>query len=269
MDWQFKIGIGVTLVFGFLQFAGVGRMPNWVIWPGISVGISFIILGILPSHQKIPIGLAILFIVCMAGMAVCFAWYSILKSTEKQISSKIIITAREVELIPTLNSKTTNKMPIATILSMINWDIIIKLSIYNDSPKECGVEGINMLIPDEDCLSLINNNDRLSNNYNNKKCNQLFIKSLSTKIVYPIIIAPNKLNPIEFKIPITYIKKEYLTENLLKHFRRFPIGIEVILLDYKGKSHYVSVYPFAEILFREDGRFGTESLPKSIDYLLK
>ncbi len=79
MDWQSKIGFGLTLVFGFLQFTGIGRMPNWVTWPGISIGLLFFLWGCLPNHQKIPIGPAILFIVCVAGIAGSVAWYRVIK----------------------------------------------------------------------------------------------------------------------------------------------------------------------------------------------
>lgn len=50
MDWQFKVGLGVALVFGLLPFA-VKNMPTFVTWIGISIGLFLILWGIIP-HKK-------------------------------------------------------------------------------------------------------------------------------------------------------------------------------------------------------------------------
>jgi len=82
MDWQFKVFLGVACVFGLLPFA-VKNMPHLVTWPSISIGVCLILWGILPNHQKIPIGPAILFIACIAGIAGSVAWYKVVKSDKK------------------------------------------------------------------------------------------------------------------------------------------------------------------------------------------
>lgn len=86
MDWQFKVGLGVAVVFGLLPFA-VKDMPHWVTWPAISIGVLFILWGILPNHQRIPIGPAFLFIACMAGIVGSVVWYKVTKPDEKKGTS--------------------------------------------------------------------------------------------------------------------------------------------------------------------------------------
>lgn len=93
MDWQFKVGLGLALVFGLLPFA-VKDMPHWVTWPGISIGILFIIWGILPAHQKIQIGPAILFIAGFAAIVGSVAWYSI--ANQDNIKAEKQPTAEEI-----------------------------------------------------------------------------------------------------------------------------------------------------------------------------
>jgi hypothetical protein len=65
----------------------VKDMPNWVTWPGIGIGVLFFIWGILPNHQKIPLGPAILFIFCVAGMIGSAAWYCIETKTPSKPAS--------------------------------------------------------------------------------------------------------------------------------------------------------------------------------------
>lgn len=55
MDWQFKVGLGATVVFGLLQFV-VASMPHFLTYSGIGVGVLLIIWGIFPNilHRWIP-----------------------------------------------------------------------------------------------------------------------------------------------------------------------------------------------------------------------
>jgi len=109
MDWQFKVGLGVTIVFGLLPFL-VKTMPNWVTWPGISIGVLSFLWGLLPNHQKIPNGPAILFIISIAGIVGSVAWYNV---------AKISVSARQPVAIkqPTASeiaSEVVRKLPIET-----------------------------------------------------------------------------------------------------------------------------------------------------------
>jgi len=74
MDWQFMIGIGAAIVFGLLPFA-VKDMPHWITWPGITIGALLAVWGVVPNHEKIPLGPTILCIACLAGIAGSAAWY--------------------------------------------------------------------------------------------------------------------------------------------------------------------------------------------------
>jgi hypothetical protein len=77
MDWQFFIGLGIAVVFGFLPFA-VKEMPQPVTWSGITIGVLFILWGayvLLPGHQKLPTGPALVLIASVAGIIASIVWY--------------------------------------------------------------------------------------------------------------------------------------------------------------------------------------------------
>jgi hypothetical protein len=74
MDLQFKIGIGVAVIFGFLPFA-VKDMPQWLSWGGIALGLGLIIWSIIPVPQRLPIGPMIVGLVGLALLAGAFGWY--------------------------------------------------------------------------------------------------------------------------------------------------------------------------------------------------
>src|SRR5216684_3094764 len=76
MDWQFKVGIGATVVFGLLPYA-VKDMPHWISWPGVMVGILFLAwgCGLIPSHDKIPFGPAFLFLIGISLATAALGWY--------------------------------------------------------------------------------------------------------------------------------------------------------------------------------------------------
>jgi hypothetical protein len=73
MDWQFKVGIGVAVVFGLLPYA-VKDMPHALTWAGVAVGVLFVIWGVLPHHDRIPIGPGLLFIASVAGLIGAGVW---------------------------------------------------------------------------------------------------------------------------------------------------------------------------------------------------
>ena len=74
MDWQFKVGLGATVVFGLLGYA-VKDMPHWITWPGIAAGTLFVLAGVVPFHGKLPSGPLLLFIACATGMVASVSWY--------------------------------------------------------------------------------------------------------------------------------------------------------------------------------------------------
>jgi hypothetical protein len=74
MDWQTKVGLGFTVVFGLLPFE-VRTMPHWMIWAGLAAGILLIAWGFIPSSARIPSGAALLFIFGVACCAAALGWY--------------------------------------------------------------------------------------------------------------------------------------------------------------------------------------------------
>ena len=74
MDLQFKIGLGLTVIFGLLPFA-IKDMPTLITWPGISIGLMLIIWALLPSGDRFSSGPIFLFIVSVAGMVASVAWF--------------------------------------------------------------------------------------------------------------------------------------------------------------------------------------------------
>jgi hypothetical protein len=75
MDWQFKVGISLAVVFGLLPYA-VKDMPRWLSWPGVMLGILFVAWwGLIPSHDKIPLGPAFLFLIGISLATAALGWY--------------------------------------------------------------------------------------------------------------------------------------------------------------------------------------------------
>jgi hypothetical protein len=54
MDWQFAVGLGMTILFGLLPYA-VENIPRWITWPGIAIGIVLIVWALLPSECVIAL----------------------------------------------------------------------------------------------------------------------------------------------------------------------------------------------------------------------
>jgi len=66
MDWQFKVGIGVAILFGLLPFA-VRDLPHWITFSGIGAGLLFVGWGLLPNHDKVSVGSALIFIIAISA----------------------------------------------------------------------------------------------------------------------------------------------------------------------------------------------------------
>jgi hypothetical protein len=89
MDWQFKIGLGVAFFFGLLPYA-VKDMPHWVTWSGMAIGLALVIWGIIPSHERLPlgpVGLAIIGIACLVGAC---GWYSDISKNSEATNAEAI-----------------------------------------------------------------------------------------------------------------------------------------------------------------------------------
>jgi hypothetical protein len=86
MDWQFAVGLGTAVVFFLFPYA-VKDMPAYVTWPGIAIGLLFIIWGLLPNRNRIPHGIAFLCIACIAGFisAGFYFWPSTKGANEEAI----------------------------------------------------------------------------------------------------------------------------------------------------------------------------------------
>lgn len=74
-------------------------VPHWVAWSGICVGFLLILWGIIPNHQRIPVGPALLFILGIAATVGSVLWYLDMKlrenkSVEKPKSEQIIYQTR-------------------------------------------------------------------------------------------------------------------------------------------------------------------------------
>jgi hypothetical protein len=74
MEWQFKVGLGVAVIFGLLPYA-VKDMPHWVTWSGIAAGLTLVAWGLLPSHERLPVGPVALFVVGVATTVAAAGWY--------------------------------------------------------------------------------------------------------------------------------------------------------------------------------------------------
>jgi hypothetical protein len=251
MDWQFKVGIGLCLVFGFLQFTGLGRMPNWVTWPGISIGFLFIIWGLLPNHQKIPVGPAILFIVCIAGIAGSVAWYKLFlpAAEENQFHSKLILSIKRINIVDSKSKLTMDT------------------SFQNDSTKDFIIDTIIMKIPGNDKLRALDKEDTILNNFNGKamveiiSAHDVFGRKTelvsghglgAEKIGLPKIIKPNELFPIQ--VSIQFNVKKFIENQKLANITNIPIGLEVQLIDYKGQTKNFLIYPVAQLNIEHDNR---------------
>lgn len=71
---QFKVGLGVAVLFGLLPYA-VKDMPQWLSWSGIALGIGLVGWGLVPTSHRLPFGpmlLGVVGLVCIAGAV---GWY--------------------------------------------------------------------------------------------------------------------------------------------------------------------------------------------------
>ncbi len=91
MDWQFKIGVGIALVFGLLAFA-VKEIPHPISWPGIAIGCLLVVWGIPLFHGRVMLGPGLLFIGGAAIIVASVAWQL---DTSSQQSSKIRADERQ------------------------------------------------------------------------------------------------------------------------------------------------------------------------------
>jgi hypothetical protein len=69
---EILFGIGVAAVFGFLPFA-VKDMPQWMTWPGITIGVCLAIWGMIPEGKISPVAAA-LFIAGATFITTAVGW---------------------------------------------------------------------------------------------------------------------------------------------------------------------------------------------------
>ena len=74
MDWQFKIGLGLSFVFGLLPYA-VKDLPGWVSWSGLGIGVVCVIWGLIPGRSQMPLGPSLLFVLGCALVFAAIGWY--------------------------------------------------------------------------------------------------------------------------------------------------------------------------------------------------
>jgi hypothetical protein len=90
MDWQVSIGVGLSIFFGFLQFA-VKNIPQWITLLGMGTGVCFIIWGLYSkwrSATKIHFATFMIFggrraisILALIGSLLFTLWYISSNST--------------------------------------------------------------------------------------------------------------------------------------------------------------------------------------------
>jgi hypothetical protein len=213
-------------------------MPHWVTWPGISVGFCLILWGVLPNHQKIPIGLVILFIACVAGIAGSAAWYEIVQQynikTKNQTPSKLTLSLKKLSIVD------------------IKGKLSMELLFHNDGGEQYAIERVGIYFPPNDILSNLTENDTIDNNYNNKPVirfidNQLNAVGRGCKLPpdFPKVLTPGQLYPLKLEIP--FVVSQYYKEQHLVNIKRLVVGIQVIMLDYTGNSHELIIPPIAQI----------------------
>lgn len=93
MDWQFKFGLGLTIVSLLLPYA-VKEMPPYIAWAGIASGMLILSWGLIPNHDKVPILPAIIFASCVFGLISSFGYAyksydSNLQKTPIQVMARI------------------------------------------------------------------------------------------------------------------------------------------------------------------------------------
>lgn len=83
MDWQFKVGVGLSILFGLLPYA-IKDMPQSITWAGVVAGLLLIVWGFVPSHDKMAVGPTLLLIASLSGLVGSIVWYRSSAETEKQ-----------------------------------------------------------------------------------------------------------------------------------------------------------------------------------------
>ncbi len=231
-------------------------MPYWITWPGIIVGIAFIIWGLLPNHRKIQIRAAILFIARIAGITGNIASHRIATSDkiEKKISTKIIASILALS-------------PSTGFLTM-------KISFTNDGNIDYQIDTAYMITMDRNSLLMINESNMdlgdIYNNINNMLNHDkisILESTIQQKPNFPKLLKPGDLWVSELKEPFDL--KNYFEEHNLINIKRMPIGVMVRIIDYKGTIRFAWFYN-SEIVVREDGEnYIIRTIHKPIELILK
>ena len=168
---------------------------------------------------------------------------SLLLKPEKQITSKLILSLRQLEI------------------SELKDNLVIDLLFNNDGTKEFIIDYIFMIVPGNQLLTL-DEHDNLLNNFNNKATLEwrlpdgkiIFPASYyglgAIKSGFPRVIKSGELCPLKVNIP--FIVKDFLKEKKLSNINTIPIGLKIHAINYNGEKYEIITYPIAELDINND-----------------
>ncbi len=180
--------------------------------------------------------------------------------TEQQIPSKLTVSIRMVA-----NTTKTGNLQ-------------LELSFHNDSPIECAIERIGIILPSRDVLLKLTNNDTLQNNYNNKPIasyghfgDMIYIGfGVGPRIlpILPLVLKAGQLYPLKVIIPFDIIW--YFKNQEMSNVKKLIIGVRIGIMNYKGKDQELTMYPVAHMDIINDSKIGNVfTTPRTESFILE